>query len=149
MRNGGCVPRKRKTVGCWCVSRVDEFDTRCPVPHRSGCFRPSDLLAGWDSHPPEISDFHGVLVCWRVSRANELMTQPRVGERTSPAFQQGAAVHLPVRKSSSRPTKHPQTRQFFDKWTRRNLKSGLADDFNSCQSTAQASLKKTGSDDQN
>jgi hypothetical protein len=29
---------------------------------RSGCFRPSDRLAGWDSHPLEIADFHGVLV---------------------------------------------------------------------------------------
>jgi hypothetical protein len=28
---------------------------------RSGCFRPSDRLAGWDSHPLEISDFHGIL----------------------------------------------------------------------------------------
>jgi hypothetical protein len=28
---------------------------------RSGCFRPSDRLAGWDSHPLEIADFHGVL----------------------------------------------------------------------------------------
>ena len=31
--------------------------------HRSDCFRPSDRLAGWDSHPLEIADFHGVLVC--------------------------------------------------------------------------------------
>jgi hypothetical protein len=31
--------------------------------HRSGCFRPSDRLAGWDSHPLEIADFHGVLGC--------------------------------------------------------------------------------------
>ena len=30
---------------------------------RSGCFRPSDRLAGWDSHPLEIADFHGVLGC--------------------------------------------------------------------------------------
>ena len=29
--------------------------------HRSDCFRPSDRLAGWDSHPLEIADFHGVL----------------------------------------------------------------------------------------
>ena len=28
---------------------------------RSGCFRPSDRLAGWDSHPLEIADLHGVL----------------------------------------------------------------------------------------
>ena len=28
---------------------------------RSDCFRPSDRLAGWDSHPLEIADFHGVL----------------------------------------------------------------------------------------
>ena len=30
---------------------------------RSGCFRPSDRLAGWDSHPLEIADFHGILGC--------------------------------------------------------------------------------------
>ena len=29
---------------------------------RSGCFRPSDQLAGWDSHLLEIADLHGVLV---------------------------------------------------------------------------------------
>ena len=28
---------------------------------RSGCYRPSDRLAGWDSHPPKIADLHGVL----------------------------------------------------------------------------------------
>jgi hypothetical protein len=32
--------------------------------HRSDCFRPNDQLAGWDSHPLEIADFHGVLSCW-------------------------------------------------------------------------------------
>ena len=37
---------------------------------RSDCFRPSDRLAGWDSHPLEIADFHGVLVIWRVSLPN-------------------------------------------------------------------------------
>ena len=47
------------------------FDTRCPVIHRSGCFRPSDQMAGWDSHPLEIADFHGVLDSWCVSLANE------------------------------------------------------------------------------
>jgi hypothetical protein len=31
---------------------------------RSGCCRPSDRLAGWDSHPLEIADFHGVVSCW-------------------------------------------------------------------------------------
>ena len=39
------------------------FGTRCPALHRSGCFRPSDRLAGWDSHPLEIAGFHGVLGC--------------------------------------------------------------------------------------
>ena len=29
----------------------------CYLLHRSGCFRPSDRLAGWDSHPREIADF--------------------------------------------------------------------------------------------
>ena len=28
---------------------------------RSGCFRPSDQLARWDSHPLEIAVFHGIL----------------------------------------------------------------------------------------
>ena len=32
---------------------------RCLL-RRSGCFRPSDRLAGWDLHPLEIADFHGV-----------------------------------------------------------------------------------------
>ena len=45
------------------VTRLTSFDTRCPVLRRSGCFRPSDRLAGWDSHPLEIADFHGVLGC--------------------------------------------------------------------------------------
>ena len=36
----------------------------CYLLYRSGCFRPSDRLAGWDSHPLEIADFHGVLSCW-------------------------------------------------------------------------------------
>ena len=31
---------------------------------RSGCFRPSDRLAGWDLHPLEIADFHGILSLW-------------------------------------------------------------------------------------
>ena len=29
----------------------------CYLLHRSGCFRPSDRLAGRDSHPLEIADF--------------------------------------------------------------------------------------------
>jgi hypothetical protein len=32
---------------------------------RPDCFRPSDRWAGWDSHPREIADFHGVLVSRR------------------------------------------------------------------------------------
>ena len=42
---------------------------------RSGCYRPSDRLAGWDSHPLEIADFHGILGCWSVLHADELLTQ--------------------------------------------------------------------------
>jgi len=34
----------------------------CYLLRRPGCFRPSDRLAGWDSHPLEIADFHGILV---------------------------------------------------------------------------------------
>ena len=33
----------------------------CYLLRRSDCFRPSDRLAGWDSHPLEIADFHGIL----------------------------------------------------------------------------------------
>ena len=32
----------------------------CYLLRRSDCFRPSDRLAGWDSHPLEIADFHAV-----------------------------------------------------------------------------------------
>jgi hypothetical protein len=39
----------------------------CYLLRRPGCFRPSDRLAGWDSHPLKIADFHGVLAYWRVS----------------------------------------------------------------------------------
>jgi hypothetical protein len=35
---------------------------------RPGCFRPSDRLAGWDSHPLEIADLHGVLSLETPSR---------------------------------------------------------------------------------
>ena len=35
----------------------------CSFEANSGCFRPSDRLAGWDSHPLKIADFHGILVC--------------------------------------------------------------------------------------
>ena len=44
---------------------------------RSGCFRPSDRLAGWDSHPLEIADFHGILVIRDVSRATGFGTIAR------------------------------------------------------------------------
>jgi len=46
-------------------------DTRpaCPCETKSGCFRPSDRLAGWDSHPLEIADFHGILVFWDTVRS--------------------------------------------------------------------------------
>ncbi len=33
----------------------------CYLLRRPGCFRPSDRLAGWDSHPLEIANFHGIL----------------------------------------------------------------------------------------
>ena len=36
----------------------------CYLLRRPGCFRPSDRLAGWDSHPLEIANFHGILVRW-------------------------------------------------------------------------------------
>ena len=34
----------------------------CYLLYRPGCFRPSDRLAGRDSHPLEIADFHGIHV---------------------------------------------------------------------------------------
>jgi hypothetical protein len=43
---------------------------------RPGCFRPSDRLAGWDSHPLEIADFHGVLNCWDFLRGSALPETP-------------------------------------------------------------------------
>ena len=36
----------------------------CYLLYRPGCFRPSDRLAGRDSHPLEIADFHGIHVIW-------------------------------------------------------------------------------------
>ena len=36
----------------------------CYLLYRPGCFRPSDRLAGRDSHPLEIADFHGIHVMW-------------------------------------------------------------------------------------
>ena len=44
----------------WPVTRV--LQSICYLLNRSGCFRPSDRLAGWVSHPLEIADFHGILV---------------------------------------------------------------------------------------
>ena len=35
----------------------------CYLLYRPGCFRPSDRLAGWDSHPREVADLHGILSC--------------------------------------------------------------------------------------
>ena len=43
------------------VSRIDELLTQTVWSFVAfGCFRPSDRLAGRDSHPLEIADFHGV-----------------------------------------------------------------------------------------
>ncbi len=39
----------------------------CHLLRRPGCFRPSDRLAGWDSHPLKIADFHGILHFRHVS----------------------------------------------------------------------------------
>ena len=55
--------------------------------------------------------------CWLVSRDDEFIARP-------------AFAH--ARKSNSWPAKHPQSREFFDKWNCRKLKSSLADDLNSC-----------------
>ena len=36
-------------------------DNFSAILRRSGCFQPSDRLAGWDSHPLEIANCHGTL----------------------------------------------------------------------------------------
>ncbi len=46
----------------------------CHLLRRPGCFRPSDRLAGWDSHPLEIADFHGILVFSESHETYDLMT---------------------------------------------------------------------------
>jgi hypothetical protein len=58
---------------------------------RSGCFRPSDRLAGWDSHPLEIADFTAYwfvdqfLVLFYVSRLRRCRQSPQTSaERRSP-----------------------------------------------------------------
>jgi hypothetical protein len=39
------------------------FAASVPLQHHDQTrFRPSDRMAGWDSHPQEIADLHGVLV---------------------------------------------------------------------------------------
>ena len=53
---------------------------------RSGCFRPSDRLAGRDSHPLEISDFHGVL---SFRHSQRLPTNVRVDDPCAAAGQNG------------------------------------------------------------
>jgi hypothetical protein len=72
--------------------------------HRSDCFRPSDRLAGWDSHPLEIADFHGVLSfrnvlavpeCYRVDEFWEARRGVRHGRRI-----RLARHRLPVSKRS-------------------------------------------------
>lgn len=72
------TPRVIGSRGCWSspdqrrpavsersingtFTRQRLVDTGCLVLRRPGCFRPSDRLAGWDSHPLEIADFHGLL----------------------------------------------------------------------------------------
>ena len=50
------------------------FAASVPLQHHDQTrLRPSDRLAGWDSHPLEIADFHGILDCRRVSSSYEFM----------------------------------------------------------------------------
>ena len=59
-----------KSVGSWCIPRSPKVTFTSGLQriryllHRSDCFRPSDRWAGWDSHPLEIANFHGVPSCW-------------------------------------------------------------------------------------
>ena len=49
------------------------FAASVPLHHHDQTrSRPSDRLAGWDSHPLEIAVFHGVLVCRDATTANVL-----------------------------------------------------------------------------
>ena len=45
---------------------------------RPDCFRPSDRLAGWDSHPREIADLHGVLSHWNAVRRTKRLITSRI-----------------------------------------------------------------------
>jgi hypothetical protein len=45
----------------------------CYLLRRPDCFRPSDRLAGWDSHPLKIADFHGILDSRFVSQSIEFL----------------------------------------------------------------------------
>jgi hypothetical protein len=54
------LPVRSITQGDFCQSTSTHVVTSL---RRSDCFRPSDRLAGRDSHPLEIADFHGVLDC--------------------------------------------------------------------------------------
>lgn len=74
-------------------------------------------MAAWDSHPWEIADFHGVLsLALRMAgQCHERWN--RQDQRRSPA---GFWTSAEIERSAHN---HPQTRKFFDKCTRQNLKS--------------------------
>jgi hypothetical protein len=70
---GGLEPITQSAFDCIALARGEKrsllgvchalmsFELGVRSVRRSGCFRPSDRLARWDSHPLEIADFHGVL----------------------------------------------------------------------------------------
>ena len=62
---------------------------------------PSDRLAGWDSHPLEIADFHGVLSWWEQRQLQNLLLVSECNEITD-AVANGAAANgvLSLRLSS-------------------------------------------------
>ncbi len=39
---------------------IEVLQQLCYLHHRSDCFRLERPVAGWDSHPLEIADFHGI-----------------------------------------------------------------------------------------
>src|SRR5476651_418086 len=76
----------------------------CYLLRRPGCFRPSDRLAGWDSHPLKIADFHGVLVYWDVSLTAELIrTKCHRGIETDYFFSKSSTTFMSFNASVMSP----------------------------------------------
>ena len=74
----------------------------CYLLRRSGCFRPSDRLAGWDSHPLEIDDFHGNGCDVTPSRVERWRGGLGVAYRFPALSSAGASLAAPCSVSTSR-----------------------------------------------